>query len=100
MRLKELRQSRNLTQAEVAEKLHCATSVYGRYEQGSRQPSVEMLLMMAECFRVSVDYLIGREPTPEAMLTDEELHVVELFRAADRRAVEDALLLLQKHRKE
>lgn len=100
MRLKEIRQFRNLTQAEVAEMLHCATNVYGRYEQGLRQPSIDILLAMAEVFHVSVDYLLEKDTTSEDILTDEELHIIAMFRAADQRAVEDALVLLQTHRRE
>lgn len=62
MRLKGLRQNRNLTQREVAEAIYCSPVVYSRYERGEREPDIETLCRLAEYFCVTVDALIGRTP--------------------------------------
>lgn len=59
-RLRELRKSNNLTQAQVAEILHISRPAYTQYETGNKQPSIETLVKLADLFKTSVDYLIGR----------------------------------------
>ena len=54
-KIKELRQSYKYSQGQIAEKL------YGRYENGTAEPSQETLIKIAEIFDVSVDYLLGRK---------------------------------------
>ena len=41
--LKQLRKSYNLTQKEIAEKLHIATTTYQTYEQGACEPNIDIL---------------------------------------------------------
>lgn len=60
MRLKELRESKGLTQKEVAEIIGYSEISYGRYENGKREPDISTLCKLAEYFNVTVDYLIGR----------------------------------------
>ena len=61
MRLRELRQSKHLTQAELGAVLKVSASTIGMYEQGRREPDNPMLTKMADYFGVSIDYLIGRD---------------------------------------
>lgn len=58
-RLEDLRSEHNKTQAEIAEYLCCRREVYGRYERGTRQIPVDMLIKLAELYDVSIDYLVG-----------------------------------------
>ena len=60
MRLKELRESRNLTQKQVAEIIGYSVLSYARYEKGEREPDISTLKKLADYFDVSVDYIIGR----------------------------------------
>ena len=60
MRLKELRESKRLTQKEVAEIIGYSEISYARYEKGEREPDISTLCKLAEYFNVTVDYLIGR----------------------------------------
>ena len=39
-RLRELRKTKHLTQAQVAEGINCTTAAYNRYETGDREPSM------------------------------------------------------------
>ena len=58
MRLKEVRQSRSLTQADVAESLHIKQNTYSQYENGVRQIPISLLVELAKFYNVSVDYLL------------------------------------------
>ena len=60
-RLKEIRKSAGLTQKQVAFELEIAESAYQNYERGSHLPSFDLLIKMANCFNVSLDYLVDRE---------------------------------------
>ncbi len=51
----------DLTQKQVADILGCQREVYRRYEKGTRTIPVEFLLKLADYYKVSVDYLLGRE---------------------------------------
>lgn len=57
-RLKELRQSHNLTQEELADILQIDRSSVGKYETGT-MPSTNVLILIANHFSVSLDYLVG-----------------------------------------
>lgn len=61
LRLKELRQDKNITQGKLAEKLGLSRSTIAMYETGGSEPDLETLKNIASFFDVSVDYLMGRE---------------------------------------
>ena len=61
MNLKEMRVSRKLKVQEVSDYLNCLPSVYSRYENGKREPSIDILLKLSKLYSVSVDYLIGND---------------------------------------
>ena len=53
-----LRKRSSLTQEQLAENLNISTSYLGKIELGSRTPSIDLLLDMAEQFGVTVDELL------------------------------------------
>ena len=57
-RIASLRQSYGFSQADLAQRLHISTSAVGMYEQGRRTPSIDILILIAKIFSVSLDYLI------------------------------------------
>lgn len=59
-RLKDLRAEKNLSQNQLCEQLGIARTTYANYEQGTREPSIEMIILFCNFFGVSADYLIGR----------------------------------------
>lgn len=59
-RLRELRISNELTQTEIAEKLNITQSAYSYYEKGVKQPSIYSLVILADLYHTSIDYLVGR----------------------------------------
>ncbi|MBO5046748.1 MAG: helix-turn-helix transcriptional regulator [Clostridia bacterium] len=59
IRLKELRLERGLKLKDVAEKLHVTIRTISRYEDGSREPSVDFIIRFCKLYEVSADYLLG-----------------------------------------
>lgn len=63
--LKSLRQSKSLTQSEIASILGVSLSSYQKYEREKATviPSLEVLCRIADFYGVSIDYLLNRETT-------------------------------------
>ena len=59
-RLYDLRIDNDLTQQKVADYLMCNRQVYARYERGLREIPVSMLIKLADLYKTSVDYILGR----------------------------------------
>ena len=59
-KIRELRIENNLTQADLAEELNVSRTTIANYENGNRCPSMDLLLQLADYFRISTDYILGR----------------------------------------
>lgn len=59
MKLKDIREDRDLTQRELAEYLHIRQNTYSQYENGQRSLPVDILVKLAEFFETSTDYILG-----------------------------------------
>ena len=59
MRLKDLREDADLTQAQIAEFLHIRQSTYSQYENGQRQIPISALIRLAQFYSTSTDYILG-----------------------------------------
>lgn len=60
-RIRELRKESALTLKELSTKVGVAESTLSLYETGKREPEYAILLKFANFFRVSTDYLLGRD---------------------------------------
>ncbi len=60
LRLRELRNSRKLSQQELADKLGISKSSVNMYERGEREPGLDTLEAIADYFNVDMDYLTGK----------------------------------------
>nr|WP_285123726.1 helix-turn-helix transcriptional regulator [Lactococcus petauri] len=58
-RLKALRKSAGITQAQLANKLQLASGTISAYEQGLKYPSIEVLIKICDILNTSSDYLLG-----------------------------------------
>jgi transcriptional regulator with XRE-family HTH domain len=63
-RLKELREKNNISQSDLDIVLGCNDAPISEFERGACFPKYETLLMLADFFRVSLDYLVGRSDEP------------------------------------
>ncbi len=66
MRLKDIREDRDITQAEVAAYLHVRQSTYSQYETEKRGLPVDHLIRLAIFFDTSTDYILGLTDEPKA----------------------------------
>lgn len=63
-RLRDIREDKGLTQREIGELLHIRQNVYSRYELGVRTLPLEYLLVLADFYGTSTDYILGRTDDP------------------------------------
>lgn len=62
-RLRELRRRRGITLAELGQRTGISESTLSRLEGGSRKPTLEPLLPLAEVYAVPLDHLVGAPRT-------------------------------------
>lgn len=58
-RIRRAREERNITQAQLAERLHLSSNYIGLIERNVNTPSVSVLVSIADELGVSMDYLVG-----------------------------------------
>lgn len=59
MRLRDLREDRDLTQKQIADYLCIQQNTYSQYETGHRQVPIDVLIALAAFYKTSTDYLLG-----------------------------------------
>lgn len=69
-KLKRLRESRKLTQNEMAKLIDVKREAYSHYETGRRKLSPQAILRLANVFEISIDYLFGLTETPTPLARD------------------------------
>lgn len=62
-RLEDLRIDADKTQQDIADILHCKREVYRRYEKGIYEIPVWALILLADFYKTSTDYILGRTNT-------------------------------------
>lgn len=104
VRLKELRDSLGLTQAEFGKSIGIAKSTYNNYETGIRDPKSDFWIAVAQKYGVTIDYLMGfsdnpfpagrdkkSPPSEENGLSETELHLISLYRELNQEGQEKLL---------
>lgn len=66
LRIRDLREDKDLKQKAIADYLMCDQSLYSKYERGEREIPLRLVIRLAEYYGVSVEYLVGLtdESTP------------------------------------
>ena len=64
-RIRNLREDKDITQAEMGKILSCSQRVYSNYERGDIDIPTAVLIKVADFHKVSVDYLLERTDNPE-----------------------------------
>jgi len=59
LRIRDIREDRDITQKQIVEYLMCDQSLYSKYERGEREIPLRMLIALAKYYDVSLDYLAG-----------------------------------------
>jgi len=96
-RLKAMRETRGMSQADLAKKTRLQPTAISHFETGARSPSFDNLRRLADALNVSTDYLIGRsdEPILSGPTADNLFRGLENLSEADLAAMKmmkDALL--------
>ena len=104
-RIKRLRQEKNWTQAELAQKLGIRQKQISAYECGTTKPSTEVLIKLAEAFDVSLDYLAFevQGKNTKIQVKDRELlrsfEMIDSYSEEERKVAKEILdLVIMKHR--
>lgn len=93
-RLKILRKQVKLTQAQIAEKLNISQQAYASWERGTKKPTQENLVKLAQVLNVTIDYLVGNS---EEEITNKELEDIEiLFRKNSEDLTDDEKVIFRK----
>ena len=58
-RIRDLREDKDLSQAQIASILNISQSTYSRYESGYLDVPSEVLIALSRFYDVSVDYILG-----------------------------------------
>lgn len=66
LKIRDIREDRDLTQKKLAEFLNCTQQTYSRYETGEITIDIGSLIQLATFYNTSIDYLVGltNEPNP------------------------------------
>ncbi len=77
-RLKELRIEKGLLQDQVAELIGVARCAISTYENGFRQPSLDILVALARLYKTSTDYILGVTDHRQLDISGLTSHQIEL----------------------
>ena len=105
-RIRDLREDRDMTQAQMGRILACSQRVYSNYERGKRTPSLDVIMDLASFYKVPFTYFLNSEnldliaaskEPPVLPLTPPEQQLMDIYRSlsSERREqlVEFALFL-------
>lgn len=84
-RLKHLRSKNNLNQDELASKINKKKDSISKYEHNKAFPEMPILIKIADYFKVSIDYLLGRSDIRQIKeeITNDELNLINIYKELD-----------------
>lgn len=94
--IESLRIKKGWSQAELARRLHLSPSTVGMYEQGRREPPIDILVAMSEEFGVTIDYLVTNRIctlTDPRLITQSE-QIIESISVLKNLSQEDLIMVL------
>ena len=107
LRLREARINNGLTQKEVAAYLNVTQTAVSDWERSEREPDLETITKLAKLFKVSTDYLLGRDEAQhdnddEALEFLDEIHkrpemktLFQVTRKATKEDIETAVTVVE-----
>ena len=102
-RIKQMRKQKKWSQKQLAEKIDVRFAQLNKYEGGLHMPPAEKLLLLAEVFNTTIDYLLTGDPPKELLLHNTRLlkrfEEVQNFTTTDQEAIIAVLdAMIVKHR--
>jgi transcriptional regulator with XRE-family HTH domain len=93
--IKNLRESKSLSQKELGDIFKISASTIGMWEQNRRNPDKDMLVKIADYFDVTVDYLLGRTSNKDSnvytTLLDNHTYTIEVAKGLKQEITQDEL---------
>ena len=87
-KLKELRESKHLSQQQLAIDLNVSQATVSKYELGQAEPDIPTIIKLAGYFHVSADYLLGISDDKQSIagnrLSDAERQLIFDFKRLDK----------------
>lgn len=99
-RVRERRRQMRLTQKELAQRIGTSYKYISRLENGSKFPSLEMLICIARELQISLDYLIRTDESEDSFQEDEIRHVITSCSANERTFLIDVMLHIKESMKQ
>lgn len=59
LRIRDIREDHDYTQKQIAKLLNCTQQTYSRYETGEITIDINSLIVLANFYNTSIDYLVG-----------------------------------------
>lgn len=78
-KLKELRESANLSQQELSDKLGFNRGSYASCEQGKCNPTIDVLKKLSTFFNVSIDYLLENDTRGLTVYSEEQNQAINML---------------------
>ena len=93
MRLREVRNEKNITQIRLSIAAEVSQETISAYESGKALPSAETLIKIADFLDVSIDYLLERTDNPlvNSSIKDEDNEIISIYHSLDKNQKEDVL---------
>lgn len=98
--LKALRNELKISQQQLADAIGVSQQSVNKYENQDVEPDIAILIKIAEYFSVSVDYLIGRTPSPDftvSFLSKEEKSILSKYKTLTTKEKEIIKLVIDNH---
>lgn len=98
--LKKLRNEHGYSQKALADMLGITQQAIYKYENLSVEPDIRTLILLADIFNVTVDYLIGREHEPVAQIdiTADDIVHLQLWKMLPKPLRHEFDGIIQKYR--
>ena len=81
-RLRELRNAQGISQYKLADEIGLSRGLLSNYEQGTREPDYSTLILLANHYHVSLDFLLGTSNVCKRFM-DEQTHMRDSQLVAD-----------------
>ncbi|WP_159882543.1 helix-turn-helix domain-containing protein [Paenibacillus puerhi] len=93
-RIAALREKQAMTQEELSIKLDISRASLSHYEKNRREPDYDTLVKIANFFKVSIDFLLGRTEDPDMVLDSEVRLFVDSLELSDERIMQNFALTI------
>lgn len=87
-RIATLRDKQGWTQEDLAQRLGISRAALSHYEKNRREPDYATLTKIADVFKVSIDYLVGRIDNPQGVLDREVREFADQLELSDEQILD------------